>query len=85
MTNKDVLKRGIPEEIEQMMYYLLFDYWENLKEYKLDGRSESPINLVTEYKNFLKQETLIETEIYDKYHLIKEDNIIDVEFPDNER
>lgn len=66
MTNKEVLERANPKEIEQMLGYLLMEYWEQLKD-KLDLKDYgmSPINTVSVYKNFLKQETYVDTELYD--------------------
>lgn len=82
MTNKDVLSRGILHESEELMYFLLFDFWEQLKQHgNLDSyRGQCPLNLVTVYKNFLKQETMVDTEIHDKYHPINTANVIDADF-----
>lgn len=74
MTNKEVLERANPKEIEQMLGYLLMEYWEQLKD-KLDLKDYgmSPINTVSVYKNFLKQETYVDTELYDMMYP-KKDN-----------
>lgn len=70
MTNKEVLERGVLHEGEDLMYFLLSDFWHKLKELgNLDAYSEEcPINLVSAYKDFLNQETIVDTNIYDKYH-----------------
>jgi hypothetical protein len=83
MTNKEVLERGVSHESEQLMYFLLSDFWEKLKEKGyVKGYGQCPINLVSVYKDFLKQETIVDTNIYDKYHPIKESDVIDVEYTD---
>lgn len=69
MTNKEVLERGVPHEGEELMYFLLSDFWDKLKEHgNLDAYSKCPINLVSAYKDFLNQETIVDTNIHDKYH-----------------
>ena len=69
MTNKEVLERGAPHEREELMCFLLSDFWDKLKEHgNLDAYSKCPINLVSAYKDFLNQETFVDTNIYDKYH-----------------
>lgn len=81
MTNKDVLNRKHPEEIEQMLAYLLMGYWEQLKnKLNLKDYGSSPINIVKVYKDFLKEETYIDTDLYDRMYPKKEEDIIDVEF-----
>lgn len=68
MTNKEVLERGVLHE-EDLMYFLLADFWNKLKEHgNLDAARKCPINLVSAYKEFLNQETIVNTDIYDKYH-----------------
>lgn len=69
MTNKEVLERGVLHEEEQLMYFLLAEFWKKLKEHgNLDAFEEYPVNLVTVYKDFLRKETFIDTNIYDQYH-----------------
>ena len=81
MKNRDVLNRANPEEIEQMLAYLLMDYWEQLKnKLNLKDYGSSPINIVGVYKDFLKQETYVDTELYDKMYPKKEEDVIDVDF-----
>lgn len=81
MTNRDVLNRKHPQEIEQMLGYLLIEFWEKLKEHgNLDKCSSSPVNCVGMYKDFLKQETLIYTELYDRMYPEESEVVIDVEY-----
>lgn len=69
MTNKEVLERGVFQTAEELMRFLLSDFWDKLKEHgNLDASSKCPINLVSVYKDFLNQETNVDTNIYDKYH-----------------
>lgn len=89
MTNREVLERANPKEIEQLLGYLLMDYWEQLRDkLYINNYSSSPINTVTVYKNFLKQETYVDTELYDmmypKMHPNKDKDVIDVEFTEIE-
>ena len=81
MTNREILERANPKEIEQLLGFLLIDYWEQLKN-KLDIKDYgmSPINTVTVYKNFLKQETYVDTDLYDMMYPNKDKDIIDVDF-----
>lgn len=83
MTNRDILNRKHPEEIEMMLGYLLMDYWDKLKEHgDLDKFNSSPVNIVTVYKDFLRKETLIDPEIYDMMHPqnMENEEIIDGDF-----
>lgn len=81
MTNRDVLNRSNPQEIEQMLGYLLLEYWDKLKEHgNLDKCYSSPINTVSMYKNFLKEETLVDTELYDRMYPKNEQVVIDADF-----
>lgn len=81
MTNRDVLNRRHPEEIELMLGFLLLEFWEKLKEHgNLDASYSSPVNPVGVYKDFLKEETLINTELYDKMYPAENEEVIDVEF-----
>lgn len=95
MTNREVLERANPKEIEQLLGYLLMDYWEQLKDkLNIKGYDLSPINTVTVYKNFLKQETYVDTDLYidsdidiNLYNMMysdKNEDIIDVEFKEIE-
>lgn len=81
MTNRDVLNRKHPQEIEEMLGYLLIEFWEKLKEHgNLDECFSSPVNCVGMYKDFLKQETLINTELYDRMYPEESEVVIDVEY-----
>lgn len=85
ITNRDVLNRKHPKEIEQMLGYLLIDFWEELRNKKNLLTNEyfsCPINCVSFYKEFLKKETLIETVLYDKIYPEEKTKteIIDVEY-----
>lgn len=54
---------------KSLCVFLLSDFWNKLKEHgNLDAYSKCPINLVSVYKDFLNQETNVDTNIYDKYH-----------------
>lgn len=69
MTNKEVWERGVLHEGEELMYFLLSHFWHKFKEHgNLDTSSECPINFVSFYKDFLNQETIVNTNIYDEYH-----------------
>lgn len=69
MKNKEVLERDVLHEREELMCFLLSDFWHKLKEHgNLDAYSKCPINLVSAYKDFLNQETIVDTNIYDKYY-----------------
>lgn len=85
MTNREVLERANPKEIEQLLGFLLIDYWEQLKDkLNIKDYGMSPINTVTVYKNFLKQEAYVDTELYDMMHPNKEKDVIDVDFKEIE-
>lgn len=48
MTNKEVLERCVLHEKEELMCFLLSDFWNKLKEHgNLDAYSKCPINLVS--------------------------------------
>lgn len=83
MTNREILNRKHPEEIELMLGYLLMEYWEKLKEHgNLDKFNQSPINIVSVYKDFLRNETLVDPEVYDMMHPedTKEEDVMDADF-----
>lgn len=57
------------------------EYWDKLKEHgNLDGFSSSPLNIVKVYKDFLKEETLIDTELYDKMYPKNDQVVVDADF-----
>ena len=85
MTNRDVLNRKHPQEIEQMLGFLLMEYWDKLKAHgNLDKSYSSPVNVVGVYKDFLKQETLINTELYDRMYPAASEVVIDAEYKEVE-
>lgn len=81
MTNRDVLNRKHPQEIEQMLGFLLMEYWDKVKvKLNIEEHISSPINIVSVYKEFLLQETIIDTELYDKMYPKETDTVIDADF-----
>lgn len=81
MTNRDVLNRKHPQEIEQMLGFLLMEYWDKIKvKLNIEEHISSPINIVTVYKEFLSQETIIDTDLYDKMYPKETDTVIDADF-----
>lgn len=81
MTNRDVLNRCHPQEIEQMLGFLLMEYWDRVKgKLNVEEHIPSPINIVTVYKEFLSQETIIDTDLYDRMYPKETDTAIDADF-----
>lgn len=84
MTNKDVLERGVPHEQEQILYFLLDNFWEQLQEKGYVVDRQCPINMVSVYKDFLKMETIVDTSIYDRFHPINQSDVIDADYTEVE-
>ena len=81
MTNRDVLNRKHPQEIEQMLGFLLMEYWDQVKgKLNVEEHISSPINIVSVYKEFLSQETIIDTDLYDRMYPKETDTVIDADF-----
>lgn len=80
MTNKEAIEKyskDMPFVAEQIMYFLLQEYWEELHEKGYVKESHSPVNGVSFVKKFLKEETIVETDALDRYTV--RDSVIEIE------
>ena len=77
MTNKELFQTRADYEVEENLGYLLQIYWDKVKE-KIPGNHylQSPINPVSFVKEFLKEETYVNTDISDRLQNQNNDIII---------